>query len=296
MEDIDYALMLIEDHELAEARDVLEELLGSDPRNLNILYNLGICYTDMDEHGKAIETLSECIRRYPRYSYAYVGLGVAYSRLGDNERAKNNYLRAIEIDPSNSIALVHLGCLYGGENDYEKAIECLEKSFSITPDEQLTVFTLGCTFFYTGKLAKAEKYLKITLELDESTEIAGKVKELLSDIAEIHMKAKGCREDVMFFCLSALQFFMEKTPEQVRQVVFEIKMKGRQGLDINNPDMKYMIESMDGSFTGVQILSYMYVGFKMIDDNQDIGLDLSEEYKRALELFSKEKPEEFTIQ
>jgi tetratricopeptide (TPR) repeat protein len=296
MEDIDYALMLLEENELAEGRDLLEELLNRDPGNLNILYNLGICYTEMDEHGKAIETLSECIRRYPHYSYAYVGRGIAYSRFGDNEKAKNNYLRAIDIDPSNSIALTQLGCLYGGENDYDKAIEYLEKAFSITPDEQLTVFTLGCTFFYTGKLAKAEKYLKITLELDESNEIASKAKDFLRDIAEIHLKGKGCREDTMIFCLSALQLFIDKTPEQVRQVVFEIDMKVRQGLDINNPDKKYMIESLDGSFTGVQLLSYMYVGFKMIDEIQGIGLDLSEEYKRALELFSKNRPDGFTIQ
>ena len=112
-------------------------------------------------------------------------------------------------------------------------------------------------------------------------------KDFRREIAEINLKAKGFRTDAMFYCLSALQFFKDKTPEQVKQVAFEIGMKGRQGLDINNPDKKYTLNSMRGSFTGLQLVSYMYVGFKMIDPKLDIGLDLSEEYKQALKLLSK---------
>ncbi len=93
----------------------------------------------------------------------------------------------------------------------------------------------------------------------------------------------------MFFCLAALQFFNDKTREQVKQVAFEIGDKGRQGLDINNPEKKYTLNSMDGSFTALQLVSYMFVGFKIIDPKLDIGLDLSEEYGQALTLFSKER-------
>jgi hypothetical protein len=99
----------------------------------------------------------------------------------------------------------------------------------------------------------------------------------------------------MFYCLSALQFFKDKSLDQVRQVAFEIGMKGREGMDINHPDKKYTLDTMDGSFTGLQLVSYMYVGFKMIDPKKDIGLDLSEEYKQALGLFGKERPHGYTI-
>jgi tetratricopeptide (TPR) repeat protein len=88
MKDISYALMLIEAHKFEGAKDVLEELLQSDPGNQDILYNLGMCYTELDDPEKAVETLSECIRCYPHYSNAYVALGFAYSRLADDEKAK----------------------------------------------------------------------------------------------------------------------------------------------------------------------------------------------------------------
>jgi len=234
MKDITYALMLIKAHKFEGAKDVLEELLQSDPGNQDILYNLGMCYTELDEPEKAVKFLSECIRYYPHYSNAYVALGFAYSRLTDDEKAKDNFLRALEIEPSNPYALRNLGGLYGKENDYEKAVQCLEKSFGINPDDQQTAYGLGYTYFHTGKLDQAEKYFKIAIDLDESTKIADTAQDFRREIAEINLKAKGFRPDAMFYCVSALQFFKDKTLEQVKQVAFEIGMKGRQGMDMGS--------------------------------------------------------------
>jgi len=295
VKDINYALMLISANKFDGAKDLFEELLQDDPGNQDILYNLGMCYTELDKPEKAVETLSECIRYYPHYANAHVALGFAYARLADDEKAKIHFLRALEIEPSNPYALRNLGGLYGKENDYEKAIQCLEKSFSINPDDQQTAYGLGYSYLHIGVLDNADKFLKITIDLDESTKIGSLAKDLRREIAEINLKEKGFRIDAMFYCLAALQFFKDKNPERVKKVAFEIGMKGRQGLDINNPDKKYTLNSMDGSFSGLQLVSYMYVGFKMIDSKQDIGLDISEEYKQALGLFNKERPHGYTI-
>jgi tetratricopeptide (TPR) repeat protein len=295
MKDFQYALMLIEARKYEGAKDLLEELLRGDPGNKDILYNLGMCYTEMDEPEKAIETLSECVRYYPHYSNAYVALGFAYSRLDEDEKAKDNFLRALEIEPSNPYALRNLGGLYGKESDYERAVQCLEKSFSINPDDQQTAYGLGYSYFYMGRTDKADKYFTAAIELNESTKIAAMAKDFRREIAEINLKAKDFRTDAMFFCLAALQFFHDKTQEQVKQVAFEIGDKGRQGLDINNPEKKYTLNSMDGYFTALQLVSYMFVGFKMIDPQLDIGLDLSEEYQQALNLFSKESSRGYTL-
>ncbi len=295
MKDINYALMLIKANKLEGARDILEELLRNDPGNKDILYNLGMCYTELDEPERAVETLSECVRCYPHYSNAYVALGFAHSRLADDEKAKDNFLKALEIEPSNSYALRNLGGIYGKENDYENAIECLEKSLSINQEDQQAAYGLGYTYFHIGKLDKADKYFKITIDLDESTKIASLAKNLRREIAGINLKSKGFRTDAMFYCLSALQLFKGKTAEQVKQIAFEIGVKGEQGLDINDPNKKYTLNSMSGSFTGLRLVSYMYVGFKIIDPGIDVGLDLSEEYREALRLFNQERPHGYTI-
>ncbi|MFH1409441.1 MAG: tetratricopeptide repeat protein [Nanoarchaeota archaeon] len=74
MKDINYALMLIKANKLDGARDILEELLQSDPGDRDILYNLGMCYTELEEPERAVETMSECVRCYPHDSNAYVAL------------------------------------------------------------------------------------------------------------------------------------------------------------------------------------------------------------------------------
>ena len=288
-------MMLLRANRFEGARELLEDLLQDDPGNQDILYNLGMCYTELSEPEKAVATLSECIRYYPHYANAHVALGFAYSKLDDNEKARDHFERALEIDPSNPYALRNLGGLYGKEEDYEKAIQCLEKSFSINPEDQMTAYGLGYSYFHAGKTDEADKYFKKAIILDESTKIAMMAKDFRREIVEIVLKGKGFRLDAMIYCLSALQFFKDKTPEQIRQVAFEIGMKGMHGLDVNNPDKRYALDSMSGSFTGLQLVSYMYVGFKMIDPKQDIGLDLSEEYKKALELFGKESHHGYTI-
>lgn len=295
MKNIDYALMLLRSNKLDAAREILEELLAGDPGNQDILYNLGMCYTELGDPEKAVETLSQCVRYYPHYANAHVALGFAHSRLDHDEKAGEHFQRALEIDPSNPYALRNLGGLCAKEGDFEKAIQCLEKSFSINPDDQQTAYGLGYSYFQAGKIGEADKYLEAAIRLNESTRIADLAKGLRREIAQIALKGKGFRADAMFYCLSALESFKGKTLEQVRQVAFEIGMVGRQGLDINNPDKKYTLDSMAGSFTGLQLVSYMYVGFKMIDPDLDIGLDLSEEYEQALGMFGKGKRHGYTI-
>jgi hypothetical protein len=60
-------------------------------------------------------------------------------------------------------------------------------------------------------------------------------------------------------------------------------------LDVLNPDIKYSLKSMKGEFTGLQLVSYMYVGFKIFAPEVDVGMDFSEEHKTANELFNKNR-------
>jgi len=56
MMDMNYALMLIKAKKLNGAKDILEELLKSNLQDKDILYNLGMCYTELDEPERAAVT------------------------------------------------------------------------------------------------------------------------------------------------------------------------------------------------------------------------------------------------
>jgi hypothetical protein len=92
------------------------------------------------------------------------------------------------------------------------------------------------------------------------------------------------RMDVVMYCLSALKLFKDDL-ELCKKVTFEIAMLGQRRLDINNPATKFRLKNLDGEFSGLHLVSYMYVGMSIIMPGQDAGIDLSKEFKVARNLF-----------
>ena len=53
------------------------------------------------------------------------------------------------------------------------------------------------------------------------------------------------------------------------------------GLSINDPTKTYKVKSLDGEFTGLQLVSIMYAAFQQFAPGQDVGVDFSKEYQIA---------------
>ncbi len=285
------ALNLIKLGNLNEAKKVFEEMLLDDPRNPDILYNLGMCFTDLGEPEKAITVLRKSIEYNANHSNALVALGYAYSKLGDHDRAQKYFLDALKLDPNNSYALRNLGGLFGNNGDIEKSLCYLEKAYQINSSDVNTIYGLGYAHQQAKNYEKADPYYRKVLEMDAPPKLKELAKDGLREIAFIHLKSKGLRMDAVMYMVGALKLFEKEDMSRTREITFEIALKGRTGLDINNPDKKYTIHSLPGEFTGLQLVSYMYVGFQKIAPEQNVGVDLSQEYDVALKLIkNKEVP------
>ncbi|MCG6534853.1 MAG: tetratricopeptide repeat protein [Syntrophales bacterium LBB04] len=282
MNKLQHALNLLNASQFEKARPMLEELLSEKPDDTDVLYNLGMCYTEIGKPDLAIKTLSRLVDLQKDHSNVHVAMGYAYARLRNNSRAIECFLNALELDENNPYALRNLGALYGKEGEFTKGIDCLRKSFSLNPNDANTAYGLGFMYFNIADFTNAGSYLKKTIQLDDNSPIAEAARDLLREIAVFNVKSKGFRIDAMFYCIGALQRFQNMSIAEIKQISFEIAVEGRQGLDINNPDKKYTLNSMKGEFTGLQLVSYMYVGLKKIAPEQDTGIDLSEEYRMAL--------------
>jgi tetratricopeptide (TPR) repeat protein len=278
------ALKYLEEKQFQKAEGVLKELLKNNPEDVNILYNLGMCYTELNQTQQAIEMLNKCIELAPKHSNAYVALSFAYVKENNLPKAKEFLLKAIEIDPNNSYALKNLGGICGKLGDNVKALYFLKKSYDLNPDDPFTVYGLAVTCQELGDLENADKWYKKTLEMDAPQQLKSLSKDGLREIAVKHFKSKGFRTDAVFYCLGALNFFKSKSMEEIQAISSEIGLKGRSGLDINSPERKYQIISMEGTFSGLQLLCYMYVGFRLFAPETDIGIDLPNEYRVALRL------------
>jgi hypothetical protein len=89
----------------------------------------------------------------------------------------------------------------------------------------------------------------------------------------------------VFYFLDAFKRFDAMTPEQVRDVAFEIALLGRNGLDYAAPDEKYELRALpDRKFSGLHLMCLMFAGFKRVAPEQDVGMDLNDPFLTALQL------------
>ena len=80
---------------------------------------------------------------------------------------------------------------------------------------------------------------------------------------------------------SAFDTFAKLDVAKRQQITLKIALKGQTGLDINEAEAKYTLKSLPGQFSGMHLVSIMYVGMKELDPDTDSGADLSAEYDAA---------------
>lgn len=87
----------------------------------------------------------------------------------------------------------------------------------------------------------------------------------------------------VMYCVEAIRLFKDKPPLEVRRITLEIStlLHNQRGLDVNDPSRKYTLTSIPGNFSSLQLVCYMYVGFKIIDPESYIFPDLSRAYSIA---------------
>lgn len=100
----------------------------------------------------------------------------------------------------------------------------------------------------------------------------------------------GINMAVTMFMVDALQFFEDKTKEEIKKIAFEIAMQGTQGYrpDIDN----YSINLIKGkTFSGYHILAYYYVSWSLAIPEMlsQLNLPYEAEYKMALTMHKLKK-------
>jgi hypothetical protein len=180
--------------------------------------------------------------------------------------------------------------LYQGRTDYAtpyrstNAFVIGERLFKIWKDS-LGVFDAGDEYILVDEFARE-------LRLQEWYHWVSDVELGLSDPdrpeGSTNPKLLQAKDQAaVWHLLAALEFFDGMPLEQVREIAFEIALLGVNGLDYASSEAKYSVRSMadDHKYTGLQLMSYMYVGFKIVDPALDAGIDLDEPYQLALNLF-----------
>jgi Flp pilus assembly protein TadD len=275
--------------DLAAAVPLLQALVAVEPTHAEAHYNLGMALSDLGTLDQAQLHLLKVTHLDPDNVNALVALGVALYRAGDIEAARRRLTQAVKADPENGYAHRNLAAVLGNLGEGSGAITHLREAARLLQEDQASIFGLAQALENFGDdadRAEVDRLYQETIALDTRTELAELARQARSRIAQQEMRrtSGGPRMDAVMYCLSALQRFESMSPEEVRGVGVEIALLGQQGLEVNNPDVTYSLRTLDGQFTGLHLMSFMYVAFQQVAPELDIGFDLAEEYEMARQL------------
>jgi tetratricopeptide (TPR) repeat protein len=288
---LDEIIKKLQKGEYPEGIQLLRFLLPSRENDASVHYNLGMALSDRSELDEAEKQLRKAVQIEPQFTNAKVALGVALYRKGKLREARETLEEAKADDPGNSYALRNLAaCLLALKEDIETAEQYLRDAVEILPEDQQAWIGLAQALEAQGKIDEADEAYAKTIDINPHGQIGEMARNARSKIAERTFKERAqgdTRPDAVMYCLSALQRFSEMTRDQVQRCAFEIAALGTKGISVNDPSKKYTLRALEGSFTGLQLLCYEFVGFKKIAPELDIGFDLSKEYRAALQMFEE---------
>lgn len=96
----DYGNFLQRKGRIMDAVANYQRALALEPRNADVLNNLGSALYKAKRYDEAIASLKDCIKMDVNHQIAYTTLGLAYEELGNLEEAKKVYAKAVEVAPN----------------------------------------------------------------------------------------------------------------------------------------------------------------------------------------------------
>ena len=89
-----------------------EALTKQKPKLNNVLRNLGICYTQLNQIDLAIDAYHKALENDPADIQAVISLGNIYENTGEYEKSLDYYNQALTVDPKSALAMNAMAMFY----------------------------------------------------------------------------------------------------------------------------------------------------------------------------------------
>jgi tetratricopeptide (TPR) repeat protein len=283
---ISRAMELVRQGEIRDAIPILWTALQQDPSDPSILYNLGLAYNATGQTRQAINTLGRLLEIAPNHIHGLIAIGVAFVQDSQIDNATDHLERALVLEPKNIFALRNLAACRLKQGRAENAVELLATARALAPDDIQILVSYGTALEEAGRSEEADAEYLRAIEIGGPTSWVEMAKQRRSAMAQEVLRKRGgdLRPDVVMYMSAALERFEKMNQQQIKALAMEIAMLGQSGLDINNPDKKYVLKTIPGSFTGLHLLATMYAAFQSFAPGTDVGINFSQEYQAALAL------------
>lgn len=157
------------DRLLSQARQVYQEVLAQDPKNIEALVGLGEMYKVTGETDRLNEVLTRASKLHPGNPKVWSWVAVQYSQAKNWDAACDAYARAVRLDPENRQYRIHMGFTLARAGRYEEGYECLSKSMR----ESEAHYNLAMMMIHNSDIDRARHELQMSLRVDPNFSAAG---------------------------------------------------------------------------------------------------------------------------
>ena len=128
-----YVQLLILKNQLDKATKLNNEILKSNPRDVEGLICKGQIQNAQGDHAGAVESLQGALRNDPDNPTAHYHLGIAYSQQGDLQRAESEWRAAVRVNPNMTPAQTDLAMLELGRDENQAALDTAQQIIATQP-------------------------------------------------------------------------------------------------------------------------------------------------------------------
>ena len=214
----------IQDGSLAEAVELLDEVVQENPDDPDAHLLLGSALSLIPRRERAIESLLRALELRPEHAQSYATAGMALARLGERDVAASVFQRAISLNPALGDAHLNLALILAGREDYEGAVrhmaEALELETEVSARAHLR-FLNGKLLVELGRVEDAVGEYERSLELDSGSG------EVYLALGMAHKTL--LREDDAFPAFRRAVELASQNPEAHYQLGLELQRRGDAG-------------------------------------------------------------------
>ena len=160
----DRACCLINLGLLDEARELLAEVLRSDPACQAAWINLGATLRRLGNPHDSVTSLERALQ-LGEDAAAWNELGLTLSKLHD-PRAESCWQRAVQLDPHHPLAWNNMGIYYAGQGHYGQSLTCFREAQRLSPRRAEIYIGAGMALFQLDRIQEALGHFEVSLRLN----------------------------------------------------------------------------------------------------------------------------------
>jgi len=279
-----YLMGLLHHGYIEDALPGLEAMYGM-VDDTDICFNYGVALSELGRVEESLAPLNKCLNLDPGYDNAAIAIGVSLCKLERYDEAEFVLKTAAKIQPDNALIKQNLAATLARAGKLVEALPYFRQAASLAPDNPAVLMGLArCLDSTDAHNKEALKVYKDVAKRFPDSQFAEDAKQILNRAGQADLRKAvndGHRPDAVEYMLAAMKRFAAMPRDQVGRTTMEIARLGETGLEINNPSKRYSLTSLDGDFSGLQLLCYMHVGMALFDPKVDCGSGLQREYEIA---------------